>query len=251
MRLITIPMSHYCEKARWGLAHAGVEYVEVPHLQIFHRLAMPRQAKGRTVPVLVTNGEIVEDSATILRFLDHHYVPARRKLYPEALREEIEALEQRFDTQLGIETRRWVYLRWNDQPMREVLRIAAQGVPLWERWVAPVVFPFVRRYLASYLEATPAKVEAGLEIIATIFDEVAERLGDGRAYLMGAEFTAADLAFACMAAPILLPPEYGVHLPALEEAPAAARADVERFRHHPAGGYAMRLYRQRRAEPGF
>ena len=36
MRLITIPMSHYCEKARWGLAHAGVEYVEEAHLQVFH-----------------------------------------------------------------------------------------------------------------------------------------------------------------------------------------------------------------------
>ena len=35
-RLITIPISHYCEKGRWALDRAGVQYTEVPHLQGFH-----------------------------------------------------------------------------------------------------------------------------------------------------------------------------------------------------------------------
>jgi len=39
MRLITIPMSHYCEKARWALSHAGVDFVEEAHLQVFHYAA--------------------------------------------------------------------------------------------------------------------------------------------------------------------------------------------------------------------
>ena len=251
MRLITIPMSHYCETARWGLAHAGVEYVEEAHLQVFHYLALPRRVHGRTVPVLVSGHDTIEDSTAILQHLDHHYVPARRQLYPETLREAVEAMEERFDTCLGIETRRWVYFRWKDQPVRDVLRIAAQGVPWWQRVLAPLVFPWVRRYLGSRLQATAAQVEAGLLVIQSIFDEVAASLGDGRPYLFGDAFTAADLSFACLAAPILLPPEYGVHLPTLDESPPAARADVERFRNHPAGRFALRLYRQRRAEPGF
>lgn len=250
MRLITIPMSHYCEKVRWGLAHAGLEYLEEAHLQVFHYLAVRRHARGRTVPVLVADTEVVEDSTAILRFLDHHYIPERRRLYPDAQREEIEALEERFDTQLGVETRRWVYFRWMGQPARDVLRVAAQGTPWWERLLAPLLFPLMRLYLGVRLQTTRENVEAGLRIISEIFDDVGARLADGRPYLMGQDFTAADLTFACMAAPILLPPEYGILLPTLEETPAEARTEVERFRLHPAGQFVLRLYRQRRSEMG-
>ena len=33
-RLITIPISHYCEKARWALEWSQIPYVEEKHLQV-------------------------------------------------------------------------------------------------------------------------------------------------------------------------------------------------------------------------
>ena len=36
LRLITIPISHFCEKARWALELAGLPYREEPHLQVIH-----------------------------------------------------------------------------------------------------------------------------------------------------------------------------------------------------------------------
>jgi len=38
-RLVTIPISHYCEKARWALERAGVPYREERHVQGVHILA--------------------------------------------------------------------------------------------------------------------------------------------------------------------------------------------------------------------
>jgi glutathione S-transferase len=38
-RLVTIPISHFFEKARWALDRAGVQYVEQPHLRLVHVLA--------------------------------------------------------------------------------------------------------------------------------------------------------------------------------------------------------------------
>src|SRR5207245_725283 len=59
-RLVTIPISHFCEKARWALDRAGVEYVEHPHLQLVHVVAARLAGGGRTVPVLVTDeGEVL------------------------------------------------------------------------------------------------------------------------------------------------------------------------------------------------
>jgi glutathione S-transferase len=248
MRLITIPMSHYCEKARWGLVHAGLNYVEDAHLQVFHYLAVrPYSAKGM-VPVLVTNGEAVADSTAILKFLDRS-LPEESRLYPEKLLPEVEALEEGFDEKLGIETRRWVYFHWMWQPTREVLPIAAQLTPRWQRMLAPLLFPLLRLYLKRHLKVSRENVEAGLSIIASSFDEVARRMGDGRRYLCGNQFTAADLSFACMAAPILLPAEYGIRLPSFDEAPEPARADIRRFREHPAGQFALRLFAERRKVP--
>jgi glutathione S-transferase len=248
MRLITIPMSHYCEKARWGLAHAGIDYVEDAHLQVFHYAAVRRHKARGMVPVLVTPSEAIADSTAILKFLDRQ-LPATRQLYPASQREEIEALEEQFDEGLGVETRRWVYFQYLKAPAREVLRTAAQGTPAWQRAVAPLLLPAMRMYLNRHLKITRANVEEGLQTIARTFDEVAARLADGRRYLTGDRFTAADLTFACMAAPILLPPEYGIRLPTLEEAPIGARADVERFRSHPAGVFALRLFREDRRPP--
>jgi glutathione S-transferase len=145
-----------------------------------------------------------------------------------------------------VETRRWVYYQWMREPAREVLKVAAQGVPAWQRALAPLMFPAMRAYLNRHLAITQEKVAQGMGVIRRSFDDVAAMLAHGRRYLCGERFTAADLAFASMAAPILLPPEYGIRLPSPELAPAAARADVEQFRAHPAGVFALRLFQENR-----
>lgn len=245
MRLITIPMSHYCEKARWALAHAGIDYVEEAHLQVFHyRAVRPYSALGM-VPVLVTEGAAIAGSSAILRFLDSR-LGESRKLYPDKHRSEIESLEKYFDEHLGVETRRWVYFHWMHLPGRQVLQTAGQGIPSWERAFAPFLFPLMRRYLGRHLAISRENVEAGLQVISSSFDEVAARISDGRRFLCGDCFSAADLSFASMAAPVLLPAEYGIRLPTPDEAPVQARSDIRRFRNHPAGQFALRLFNENR-----
>lgn len=245
MRLITIPMSHYCEKARWGLVHAGLDYVEEAHLQVFHYLAVRRHGSRGMVPVLIADSGAIPDSTSILHFLDSR-LPESCKLYPEQQRREIESLEEHFDEHLGVETRRWVYFHWMKLSAGEVLKTAAHGVPRWQRFIAPLLFPLLRYFLGRKLAISPANIEQGLRVIAATFDEVAARLADGRPYLCGDRFTAADLGFACMAAPVILPPEYGIPLPKPDQAPPQAREDIQRFRTHPAGQFALRLFAEQR-----
>lgn len=245
MRLITIPMSHYCEKARWGLAHAGVDYVEEAHLQVFHYAAIRGHNKTGMVPVLVTDNGAISDSTAILQFLDQRLTPSR-KLYPDSQRIAIEALEEQLDAHFGVETRRWVYFHWMKLSRQEVMRTAAQGTPAWERALAPLLFPMMRRYLSQHLLISSENVARGMRAIHATFDGVAEKLRDGRPFLFGDSFTAADLTFASLAAPILLPPEYGIRLPTMDEAPAQAREDIRRFREHPAGRFALMLFANHR-----
>jgi len=72
------------------------------------------------------------------------------------------------------------------------------------------------------------------------------RLSDGREFLVGRVFTAADLSFASLAAPVLVPFEYGASLPSLEELPAAVVELASEFRATAAGDFGLRLYRDHR-----
>ncbi len=86
LRLITIPISHYCEKARWALTRAGLPYREERHVQGIHRLAARRAGGGVTVPVLVTPEGAIGESALILQWVDAHTPPERRLLPSDGAR---------------------------------------------------------------------------------------------------------------------------------------------------------------------
>ncbi len=243
--LVTIPFSHYCDKARWALDRAGIAYDEEGHAPVFHYLGVRRAGARRTVPVLVHEGRVLTDSTDICKHADT-LAPAERKLYPAepALRAEVEALEDELDERLGPATRRIAYSHILAN-RAEAVALVQTGAPAWERWLlwttAPLVFGLLRRGL----KINAAGVERSHASLDQILAQVEARLADGRRFLVGDRFTAADLTFAALAAPMTAPPEYGFPLP-LDRAPPALRAEVEAFRARPAGVFALRMYREHR-----
>jgi glutathione S-transferase len=250
-RLITIPISHFCEKARWALERAGIRYREERHVQGIHRIAARRAGGGTTVPVLVTPDAVLAESRDILIWADDRTSPEGR-LFPAdpAQRDEVERLCHRFDGELGPRARRLMYVHM--LPQRELVpRFNNQGVPGWEdralRHGWPLFVGIINRALG---------IEPGIEVedervVWSEFDFVAELLSDGRPYLCCERFTAADLTFASLAAAAIVPPEYGVELPQPNVLAPATRALVERARDHPAGRYALGLFAaQRRVTVG-
>ncbi len=246
---MTIPISHFCEKARWALDRAGLTYVEERHLQVIHVFAARRAGGGRTVPVFVTeSGTVLADSTDILRWADAH-VSSDLRLYPDGeLGAQAAALETRLDEQLGPDGRLWMY----EQTLPVVDDLtpwALAGVPGWERgafrFAGPVIDAMIRRYLG----VDAAAAEAALERVEREFDDIAARLSDGRQFILGDAFTAADLTFAALAAPMLLPTLYGSPLPPPEVMPDAAARVIRRLRAHPAGVFADRVYREERIRP--
>jgi len=106
--LITMPHSHYSEKARWALDRLSLPYQEKAHAPLLHRLATIPNG-GSSVPVLVHGGAHFTDSRDILVHTD--LVCGGDLLYPRdaGLRQEVEALETQFDEELGPHARRWAY----------------------------------------------------------------------------------------------------------------------------------------------
>jgi glutathione S-transferase len=214
-RLITIPPSHYCEKARWALEHAGIAYREEGHPPLLHRLAVKLAKGGRSTPVLVAGDRVLPDSTDILQFIDVEHADGWRP-YPT-------------DSQLRVE--------------------ALAGVGAFERTLFKALSPVIKKLMRVGMRIDDAGAERSLGYVENVFASVGELLADGRSYLVGKKFGAADLTFAALAAPVLLPRNYGSPLPSLDEVPAELLAQIEDFRSSPAGDFALRIYRDHRCPP--
>jgi glutathione S-transferase len=245
LRLITIPISHYCEKARWGLDRAGIAYREERHVQGIHRLAARRAGGGKTVPVLVTPDGVLGESEQILHWVDGRTQPELR-LFPAepAERAEVELVSRRLDERLGPSGRRFMYV--NMLAHRELmLPFNNAGVPRWEDRALRLGWPLAVRFLGHALGIRPGVEVEDEAVVWGELDFAADLLADGRPHLCGERFSAADLTFAAMSASVVVPPVYGVPLPQPDVLPSDIAEFVGRVRAHPAGRYALSLFEAR------
>lgn len=269
-RLITIPVSHYCEKTRWALTRLQIPFVEERHMPPFHRWAtrqIDKQSRlgdtpeiesnmsslnrwaiqkigGQSVPVLITGTSIFKSSDEILNYVDA-IAPDELKLYPTnpEHRSQIDKLVHSFDSVLAPAVRLWSYSYLMKQA-HLVQPLWCEGVPWFERLFFPVMFPWMRSNALQMYGISDASTIAAHESIDKIFKTVGSLLADGRSYLVGGRFSAADLAFATLAAAVVVPPGYGVKLPELSQLPDQIANSIQRFRETLAGKFVFRLYQE-------
>ena len=241
LTLVTIPLSHFCEKARWALDLAGLRYEEEGHAPLMH-LVGTRRRGGRSTPLLVTPDGVLRDSTDILAWVDR-----RHPLYPQWPdgRADALALEEELDTQLGPHVRRLGYYHVFQVPA-VARRLVTHNAPRWEAGLVRAGFPILRGLMRKSMRIDAEGARRSHDKVVASFDAVSKRLADGRRYLVGEAFGAADLTFAALAGPILFPPEHPMPWPPAHERPAALREISEALAATPAGQHALRMYRAHR-----
>ena len=244
-RLISLAISPYNDFARWGLDRSGIEYDEERKPLVWHAIASRRAGGKWTTPVLVVDGEVVPESAEIVEWADRRGDDPGSLFPGGAEGEQVRALVHRFGTELGTQVRPLVWVALiEDLPLAS--RYWAQGLTRREARAQLLLLrlgkPAVRRALGirdDTLRTAPAAIRE-------IFDDVAGRL-ERRSHLAGDRITAADLSFAAMAAPALLPPEgHPTRYPDPGELAPPVAEVIRELRAHPAGEYALRMYREER-----
>lgn len=227
------------------MERAGIDYREEPHLQGFHVWYAKRAGGGFTVPVLVLpDGRTIAQSSEILQWTDTQ-VDDDTKLYPAEIALRVMAVERWLDTTLGPDGRAWMYSFMLHQ--KELANTyGTEGTSDFEQRVFSKMFGAVGPMIRARVSLNGASTD--IAKVHGVFDEIADRLGDGRSFLCGDTFTAADLTFAALSAAVLVPAEYGTELPPVETLPLAMREQVEALRAHPAGQFALRVIAQERPQ---
>jgi len=241
-RLITIPLSHYCERARWALDALELDYDEVQHLQRFASKVTKKAGARHTVPALVHDEGVLDDSGAIVRWASARV--AGDPLYAGAPRAEIEALEDQLAGDYGVEVRRIVY-SWFFRLLPTYMPYNDGAAPRYQGALLRVMRPLIVPKMKRYLGIEPERLADARDLVRATMDSIAERLADGRPYLFGDQLTAADLSFAALTYVSVLPPQHPMGALPLDGLDAEARDWVEQMRAHPAGVFALRLYEQR------
>lgn len=245
-RLITIPISHYCEKARWALDRAGVAYREEGHVPFAQMVYAKWTGGRRTVPVLVTSeGNVLNDSTDIVRYADERLEDADRLLPAEGpCAKDAADLEDTLDERFGPHTRRLGY-HYLLPEKRISLGLLSGRTPRWELGMLSATFGLGGWLMRRLLKIDAGGVARSRERVLQTFDALDERLADGRPWLCGERFTAADLTLAALGAPVVIPPGQPVPMPVLDALPAPLAALARELQARPAGQLVLRAYERR------
>ena len=189
-RLIVLPPSHYCERARWALDHAGVAYAEERWAVGLHAPLAKRLKAGTGLPILDTGAEIIQGSD---RILDWTGLPGADA-----------AVEQRLEERIAPLVRQYIYSATLDDPRSGVQAVLFDGVPAWQAALGRLAWPVTRWLMIRSMNARAALTPALERDLAAELDWFDGVLG-GRRYLAGDRFGRADITATSLLAPLARP----------------------------------------------
>jgi glutathione S-transferase len=205
-----LTISHFSEKARWGLEYKEIDHVRrspLPGMHIAVALWLTRGA-SLTFPILELDGRTIGDSTAVLAALEEAFPTP--PLYPADPRQRARALEleEFFDEELGPYLRVLPFYELTQEP-ETFAQVASEAVPGPLAKAKPLIGAYARAYTSirwnanSEEEATIARAK----VIAALDRLEAELASNGGDYLAGESFSVADLTAASLFYPLVAPAE--------------------------------------------
>lgn len=241
MLLYQFALSHYCEKVRWALDYKGLEFkvcnlVPGPHLFQTKGLA-PRTC----LPILVDGKNIIQDSTSIIDYLDRRH--PKQSLTPSTpnTREETLELEEYFDKEAGVHLRRFFYfhiLQHRKLATSLLLRDSSRSARVTYFFLFPVVRSLMRKSMKIYPEPVQASAKRLRDVLEFLNRRVAKQ-----AFLVGNAFSRADLSAAALLAPLCQPPEHDFTWPREQTMPPALREFRQEHQNQPFFQWVLTQYR--------
>ena len=239
-----LQISHYNEKVRWALDYKRIPHVRHAMLPGVHRLKTRSLSGTPLSPVLTIGEESIGDSTAILQAIEDRWPEPR--LIPEnpLQRRRALRLEDWFDEELGPHIRRAVYYELLPHP-EIVVPLFTDGSSRARRALLRASFPVLRVGMRQIMNIREEPARRSREKAVAAVDMLEKELGD-KEYLVGNDFSIADLTAASLLYPLALPPEFPYRTVSFDELPAGAREFLDELRARPAAHWVAEMYRRHR-----
>ena len=107
-------------------------------------------------------------------------------------------------------------------------------------WISRL-YPIFGLFMKRGLQITHERVQKAHASVLQIFDEI-DQLSEGN-FLIGNTLSIADISFAALSAPVILPPNYDVKtVPDISDLPTSIQDLVHEFRQTDGGRRVLRIY---------
>ncbi|KAF9186127.1 hypothetical protein BGZ51_005637 [Haplosporangium sp. Z 767] len=281
--LRSIVFSHFNEKARWALDYYQIPYIEHRYMPLCHMLSMFKyRSQGTPAPgcsnfatpfLMVTpktaddpsgmnqdkneNKVTLNDSTAIVEFLSEQFAtPHTNSLYSNdsAAKAKIMSLEDRFDTMLGPHVRRYFYNEILLHSPKAIGQSLGQhdNVGRLQAWVWMVFYSVFAWILVRFLRVNEISAARSKDIIKREFEHISRVLESGPpgpAYLVGNQFTTADMTLASLGGILVGVTNedgYGAWVPRLTQLRPEAQAFCAELRAMTAGQHILECYKLHR-----
>jgi glutathione S-transferase len=239
-----LQISHYNEKVRWALDYKRIPHSRRSMLPGIHQLLVKRKAGVITSPVLELDGRGIGDSSAILQAIEERWpdpplIPKNALQRRRALR-----LEDYFDEELGPHIRRAVYFELLPYP-DVVIPLFTDGASATTRTVLRAGFPVLRAGMIRFFNIREQPSMRSRVKSLEALDVLEKELGDND-YLVGDQFSIADMTAASLFYPIALPTEFPYTSPRFEDLPDGAREFLGQMRERPGAKWVAEMYRRHR-----
>src|SRR5438093_1043852 len=196
----------------------------------------------RNNPSRVANGTVVQDSTSIITFLDEKYPD--RPLTPRDAQEAKEALawEEYLDDEIGVPLRLWFY--YHALPDRDcALRFLLDGAPWYGRPLFALIYPKVRAAMAALMNIHAESARQSEERLVAALGKLDDAVKERR-FLVGDRFSRADLTACALLRRHCAADKSSAEIAAAVPAPVYALRDAHKAR--PFVSWVRETYRSHR-----
>lgn len=242
MKILEFPHSHYCEKARWALDYKGIPFQAVAIMPGFHIITVRRYGPNTSVPVLLDNKNAIQGSNEILDYIEKAY--PSQPLIPKNAQEKQAclAIERSMDEKLGENIRCILYASLLAYP-DFIRHCFIHPMPQLKQHIFKILYPVLRKKIYQSYVISTEKVEQAKREFDVAMSEIEKQLINQQ-YLVGEQFTRADLSVASMLSLLVMPPEHP--FPWQDIPCPQAKSFLNDYKEHPVFEWVSKIYRDHR-----
>jgi len=213
LKLYQFAISHYCEKARWALDYKGLDYQIINLLPGLHFSKTKKFSPNSNLPILVHGDKTIQGSSQIIDYLDLHFTDKSLTPVKEADAVQAKEWEKFADENIGPHIRRILYHTLLAHPEIVIPFFSHHG-PWYSKFYFKVGFKKLVRVMRKFMSINDENVRISEQILSNAIEKIGLHLGQQTSsFMVGDQFSRADLAIAALLAPLIRPIQYDLPWP--------------------------------------
>ena len=209
--LYQFPISHFCEKIRWALDYKNIDYKTINMIPGLHINQTKKMGIKSAVPIIKHKNKLIQGSSEIIDYLDSEF--SGKPLTPtnEAAKKDALKWENYLDKEIGITVRLCIYNILLNYP-KIVKPFFTHNGPWYGSLFLSFAYPKISSKMRYYMKINSETAIIAKQQLLLAVDKLDSHYKTNP-FLVGDQFTRADLSAAALLAPLSMQPKYGLNWP--------------------------------------